>query len=197
MSIIPLALPKTFRSRPVGLYRFFLILLLLGGICLLGLIGILLRLFINTSISIGTIALPILLGRILLIMILLLISGFLLRAYSLVRGSKIILTPEGVIYNAVSFKMYTPWENVAGFGGVNYGIPFRGLSLREPAVLDRKIREGIQQGIAVIEVTRLMIGKTRFKRDCPFTHLFPLDAALVGYNWQEGEFGSYLRQYAS
>ncbi len=196
MSTVLLPLPKTFRSRPTGRYFFSTILILIGSICPLIIIGVLLRPVINTSLPINSIPLPLLLGSIGLIIVLLLLSGFFLRAYCLIRVSKIILRQDGILYNAVSFKMYIPWKNVVSLGSVHYGIPFRGLALREPAVMDSKVREGMQQGIAVIELTRFIIGKAHFKQKCPFRLVLPLDAGLVGINWEQGEFGAYLRQYA-
>jgi hypothetical protein len=71
-----------------------------------------------------------------------------------------------------------------------------GLALRQPAIMDGKVGEGMQQNIAVIELTRLIIMKDNFKRNCLFTRTFPLDNGLVGKNWMISEFGAYLHQYA-
>lgn len=195
MTSTPLPFPKTFRSRPTGRYRSTSLLILIGGIGLLALAGVLLKPLITPP-FLNSAPLFLLLGRLLLILLLFLLAGFFLRTYYLIRWSKLTLTPEGILYDAVSFKMYTPWNNITGIGSVTYGIPIQGLALREPVLVDRKVSEGIQQGIAVIELTWLMISKARFKRRCPFRHLLPLDAAFVGYNWQQGECGAYLRQCA-
>jgi hypothetical protein len=195
MTSTPLPFPKTFRSRPTGRYLLSTFLMLIGGVCFLALAGVLLKPMITPP-FLNNAPLFLLLGKILLVLLLFFLAGFLLRAYYLIRWSKLTLTPEGIFLDAVSFKMYTPWKNITGIGGVKYGIPFQGLALREPVLVDRKVSEGMRQGIAVIELTRLLVGKAQFKRKCPFSHLLPLDAALVGYNWLQGEFGAYLRQCA-
>ncbi len=191
MTTSSLPFPKIFRSRTTGRYHVLSLFMLIGGIGLLILAGVLLRLFI-----IAHPPLPLLLGSVLLLLVLVLLAGLLLRGYYFIRASQIILTSEGILYNAVSFKMYTPWKNAIGIGGVTYGISFKGLVLHEPAVMERKVSEGIQQGIAVIELTRFMIAKNHFKQRCPFTHILPVDIGLVGTNWLQGEFGFYLRSCA-
>lgn len=186
-----LPLPKIFRFPPTGRYRVVSLLLPLWGFCLLALGAVVLRLII-----LNPPPLPLLVGAIVLIMVLLVQAALVLRATSFVRGSTLLLTSEGILYNAVSFQMYTPWSNLRGVGGGKWGIPFSGLVLREPALVDRKVGEGLQQGVAVIELTRWMIGKKDFKKKCPFLHILPIDMGLVGNRWWQGEFGSYLRQYA-
>ncbi len=186
-----LPLPKIFRFHPTGRYRVVSVLIPIWGICLIGLAGVVLRLVILTAPP-----LPLLVGAIVLIVLLLLLVGMVLRATYFIRGSTLILTSEGILYNAVSFKMYTPWKNLGEPGSGKYGVPFSGLTLREPALMDKNVSEGLQQGIAVIELTGWMIGKKSFKNNCPFLHILPLDIGIVGNHWLQGELGSYLRQYA-
>lgn len=190
-----LPFPKTFSSHPKGRYRVIFLLVLLVGLCFLGLTVLLLK-FIITPPFLNHAPFPLLLGMIGLTLLALLLAGFFLRTYYYLRGSKLTLTREGILYNAVSFKMYTPWKNVRGVGRAKYGILIEGLTLHEPALMDSKVGEGRKQGVAVIELTTFMLAKKRFQRLCPFRRLLPVDVALVGRTWLQGEFGSYLRQYA-
>lgn len=179
--------PKTFRFRPTGRTRVVVPLILLLGITFLILGGALLRFIIIFS---GPWFL--LLGMLLFDLLLFLVAVFLLRAYYLITNAKLILTPQGIFYHAVSATMYTPWKNVQGIDEVRRGIPLTGLRLQTPAEMGRKVREGVEQGIAVIEPTWLLIGR----RTWPFTDILPIDPGLVGANWFQDEFGFYLRTYA-
>ncbi len=183
--------PKTFHFRPAGWSRVIVLLLLLLGIIFLIFAGVLLRFMVTLSDS-----WPLLPGMIFFDALLFFAAVFLLRAYYLITNAKLILTPQGIFYHAVSATMYTPWKNVQEIGEVRRGIPILGLRLQIPAEMNRKVSEGVEQGVAVIEPTWLAIGKRHFERTWPFTNILPIDTGLVGTNWVQGEFGFYLRTYA-
>lgn len=113
-----LSFPKTFRFSPTGRSRVIVLLILILGIIFLILVGALFRFIITFSGS-----WPLLLGMLFLDTLLFGGAVFLLRAYYLITNAKLILTPQGIFYHAVSATMYTPWKNVRGIGEVRRGLP--------------------------------------------------------------------------
>lgn len=114
--------------------------------------------------------------------------------------SRLELTPDGITYYGSGFRVYTPWQNVVGFGNAPQLVPMSvswtskliGFRLRENAVVHMKVEEGIRQGRAVIETDWWYPVSMRTR----YAGFFIIDEIIRERHWQQGELGAYLHRYA-
>ena len=85
------------------------------------------------------------------------------------RRVRLITSPQGIIFYAIGYRIYSPWDNIKGIGEGEYGgnkvygatyqpsQQVEGLLLRKLAVPGPSIAEGIQHQTSVIEGNRLIL----------------------------------------
>ncbi len=111
-------------------------------------------------------------------------------SYLLQNNCRLVLSPEGLTWYTIGYRMFTPWHTISGFGSTR-GFGGRGLIMQEPASLKIGLAAGINQGIAVLE--KKWWG---YPGVWALVSFFPIDSALCKGNWEYGEIGMYLRRYA-
>jgi hypothetical protein len=123
--------------------------------------------------------------------------GFLIFAvisiisYLMQNSCRLVLSPEGLTWYTIGFRMFTPWHNLSGFGSTRL-FGGRGLILQEAASMKIGLAAGMSQGIAVLE--KEWWG---YPGVWMLVRYFPIDSALCKRNWEYGELGMYLLRYAS
>ena len=112
---------------------------------------------------------------------------------------RLVVTADGMTYYALGFRMYTPWKNVMGLERFHpypftilHARTFPGFQLCQNYRIHLKIAEGRQQEVAVLETSWW----NPVWSMAPFAKRFPLLNVIVGYNWQERDFGRDVQQYA-
>lgn len=119
--------------------------------------------------------------------------------YKAIKRTRHVLTDDGIIYYGWGFRIYTPWQNVIGFGSVK-PYPFtllantvvQGLQLRHPCVLGMKLVEGRRQGVAMIETDWWNPASTM----APFAGILPIpQMRLYRRKWRDTELGKDLPRY--
>lgn len=85
------------------------------------------------------------------------------------RGTRLVTSPQGVIFYGVGYRVYSPWDNIKGIGEGQYGgnrnvvwnyqAPQRveGLLLRQLAMPGVSVADGIRNHMAVIDSNRLLL----------------------------------------
>ena len=85
------------------------------------------------------------------------------------RGTRLVTSPQGVIFYGVGYRVYSPWDNIKGIGEGSYGgnrnmvwnyqAPQRveGLLLRQLAIPGVSVADGIQNHMAVIDSNPLLL----------------------------------------
>lgn len=72
------------------------------------------------------------------------------------RNTRIITSPEGIIYQSSGYRIYSPWNNIAGrtlaISSSNSGMALR---LKQPAA-EMSISQGIEQDRSAFEIGRWM-----------------------------------------
>ncbi len=122
---------------------------------------------------------------------------FITYVYVVLRRVRLVISYEGIAFYGWGYRMYTPWYNVIGTESLSFSSPvnfrkFAGLKLRQKALLNMKLEDGIQQGIAVLE-TDWWNPAWNMAR---FAGIFPIGNMVGGFNWREGELGAVIRYYA-
>lgn len=104
---------------------------------------------------------------------------------------RLILTPEGVAFYSIGYRMYTPWENVERIDQTWHGSRLiTGLILREPASVEESISQGIRVQKSVIVVSPWM----RALEAGPRTWMIPFEN--VARDWKSSGLEEDIRRYA-
>jgi hypothetical protein len=105
-----------------------------------------------------------------------------------------------ITYYGSGFRVYTPWQNVGGLENASQLVPMSvswaprliGFKLREHAIVGMKLEKGRRQGRAVIETDWWYPASMRAR----YAGFFLIDEIFRERQWQQGELGAYLHQYA-
>jgi hypothetical protein len=122
---------------------------------------------------------------------------FVTYVYVVLRRVRLVISHEGIAFYGWGYRMYTPWYNVIGTESLSFSSPvnfrqFAGLKLRQKALLNMKLEDGIQQGIAVLETDWWNPAWSMAR----FAGIFPIGNMVGGFNWRESELGAVIRYYA-
>ena len=107
----------------------------------------------------------------LIVLIVLLVFSWILYISIQAKRRHLITSPEGIAYSGTGYRLFTPWENVAGIGSRN-GITI--LELHQPAPL--------------FEV------KTRSRVPADASTFVPISSVIM--DWQDGALAEDMRHYA-
>lgn len=179
----PLPLPKVFPLT--RFWRTYMLLLpFLGIVCIILAILMMMPALNDNVVS-----------NIVPMLVMLVLAALLIWLYIGVRSSRLVLSQEGITYYNLFYRMYTPWHNVVGVGSVPYAFPlnflkYKGLKLRERAIVPGKLEDGLRYGVAVIDSKWFAAGMVRY------ASIFNFPYGVGGRNWQKKELGAYIRQYA-
>ena len=108
------------------------------------------------------------------------------------------VSSEGVVYYGSGLHMYTPWKNIVCITQIRYPLfplhPTTAFVLRQPALLNISLAEGMRQHLPVVESHWMM----KLFTATPMNYLWymPLHVSLVSpFDLEQGEFSVYIRQY--
>ncbi|HLG64584.1 MAG TPA: hypothetical protein VKY19_21780 [Ktedonosporobacter sp.] len=108
------------------------------------------------------------------------------------------ISQEGITFYSVGFRIYTPWHNIVNINKIKhpYFSPLYLIDafvLEEPARLNISIKEGKQQGIAVVEKHWILLGA----KPSSYLWYMPMPSSIVKRTeWEQGEIGTFIRLYA-
>lgn len=131
------------------------------------------------------------------VILLLFMIAFALGSFLAVREMRLELTADGIAFYAWGYRMYTPWNNIAGVEESHaYGTSFllrsfMGLTLHHDCVLGISIEEGKRQSIAVIETDWWTPGWSMQR----LTNPFPIIHVIAGRHWLHGPLGKEIQHY--
>ncbi len=101
------------------------------------------------------------------------------------------LTPQGVTLYDYNYSYYTPWNNVAGIGLQRRGFQqLKGLQLARPAIRG-DLATGQIQHMAVAQIPWYVIFWQQ-----RYLNVLAFPRYILPANWDQGEMGAYVRQYA-
>lgn len=125
--------------------------------------------------------------------------GLMVGLYKAIKATRLVLTDDGMTYYGWGYRIYTPWQNVTGLtlSKLYSNFPsnlrkFRVLQLRQPSVLDIKLVEGKQKGIAALETDWWNPAWSMRQ----FAGIVPLTPMLHGRNWKESALCRDIQEHA-
>lgn len=112
--------------------------------------------------------------------------------------TSIELSEEGVVFDSNGYRIYTPWDNIAGIGWTRLSRSFPSIiQLQEPAVVGEiTFGEGIASRRAVSEKRRWWMSNRQLKAETQYTHYIRIPVVFFRRkDKQEGTINQYLWYY--
>jgi hypothetical protein len=117
-------------------------------------------------------------------------------AYWLLTITRLDISPDGIVYCAIGYKVRSTWGNVEGYAKrVQGAVDLECLILREPGMeLSGWMRLGYQL-LPLMNVVALLSGQSYQPNQLDrYSGVIPVEA--FEKNWRSGEIGSLIKQYA-
>lgn len=108
------------------------------------------------------------------------------------------LSDDGIRFVGIGYRIYTPWENIAGLAWTRSSGAFPSfIQLKEHAVVGEiSLEEGRLSRRAVVEKRRGWIGNWQLKADAQYTQYIRTPAMLLRRKERDdGSIDQYLQQY--
>ncbi len=112
--------------------------------------------------------------------------------------TRLEISQEGVIFSSNGYRIYTPWENIAGVGWTRHSHSFPTIiQLQEPAMVDGiSFEEAILSRRAVTEKQRWWISTRQLKTQERYTHSIRIPVVFFRRkDKQDGSINQYLQHY--
>lgn len=114
-----------------------------------------------------------------------------------IRQVRLVLTPAGIVYHNLGYRVVAPWANVAGVGVIASGSSsYEGLLLRQASTeTDPWLNAGIKAS-PLLALIGAFTGRFVTRVGSPDDLGNGIPVGLFDPNWQDNALGATIRRYA-